>query len=172
MDQTPPEQALVIIAQYIKDFSFENPNAPGIYSALSQKAPEINIDVDVVPALLDGRVFEVVLALRVTATIGEKTAFLVELDYAGIVRVGDTMPEAAVEPLLFSETPRHLYPFARSVLATVTSDAAFPPLYVNPIDFERFYRNNKQGALAAILGTAGETPQAEAEAPAGTPETG
>ena len=48
MDQTPPEQALVIIAQYIKDFSFENPNAPGIYSALSQKAPEINIDVDVV----------------------------------------------------------------------------------------------------------------------------
>jgi preprotein translocase subunit SecB len=172
MDQNPPEQALVIMAQYIKDFSFENPSAPQIYQALSQNGPEIKFDIDIVPAALDQRVFEIVLALRVSATIGENTAFLVELDYAGIVRIGATVPEDAVESLLFSETPRHLYPFARSILAKVTGDAAFPPLFVNPIDFESYYRTNKIGALAAVLGKsqeAGDAPVAEtpgAETPA------
>ncbi len=170
MDQTPPEQALVIMAQYIKDFSFENPNAPQVYQALSQKAPEIKVDVDVVPAVLDPRVFEVVLALRIGATIDGKTAFLVELDYAGIVQIGKSVPEAALESLLFSETPRFLYPFARSVLAKVTGDAGFPPLYVNPIDFEGFYRANKVGALAAVMGTADAAPAAETTA-AAAPES-
>ena len=177
MNQTPPEQALVIMAQYIKDFSFENPNAPQIYQELSQGVPEIKVDVDVDPAVLDQRVFEVVLALRVSATIGEKTAFLVELDYAGIVQVGPSVPEAALEPLLYSETPRFLYPFARGVLAKVTGDAAFPPLFVNPIDFEGFYRSNKVGALAAVMEMAGaapaaETPAAETPAESAAPETG
>ncbi len=166
MDQTPPEPALVIMAQYIKDFSFENPNAPHVYQVLSQKAPEIDVDVDVVPTVLDKRVFEVVLALRVGATIDEKTAFLVELDYAGIVQVGPSVPEATLEQLLFSETPRFLYPFARGILAKVTGDAAFPPLFVNPIDFENFYRTNKIGALAAVVGTADAEPDTPAETPA------
>ena len=177
MDQTPPEQPLVIMAQYIKDFSFENPGAPHIYQTLSQNAPEIKVDIDVVPAFLDQRVFEVVLALRVGATIGEKTAFLVELDYAGVVQIGASVPETALESLLFSETPRHLYPFARSVLAKVTGDAAFPPLFVNPIDFEGFYRANKLGALAAVMemaeaAPAAETPAAEPPAGAAAPDAG
>ena len=177
MDQTPPEQALTIMAQYIKDFSFENPNAPHVYQALSQKAPEIKVDVDVVPAALDERVFEVVLALRIGATIDERNAFLVELDYAGIVQVGPSVPETVLEQLLFSETPRFLYPFARSILAKVTGDAAFPPLFVNPIDFEGFYRTNKVGALAAVIGTAGaapaaETPAAEVPGETAAPKTG
>ncbi len=183
MDQAPPEQALMIMAQYIKDFSFENPNSPSVYQALSQGAPEIKVDVGVNLAVMDKRIFEVVLALRVGATIGEKTAFLVELDYAGIVQTGESVPEAALEPLLFSEVPRFLFPFVRAILAKVTGDAAFPPLYVNPIDFEGFYRTNKVGALAAIIGTADaeaatEPPTAEAPAAetpaAGTaaPETG
>ncbi len=166
MDQTPPEQALVIMAQYIKDFSFENPNAPQVYQALVQKAPEIKVDVDVVPTVLDKRVFEVVLALRIDATIDEKSAFLIELDYAGIVQVGPSVPEAALEQLLFSETPRFLYPFARSILSKVTGDAAFPPLFVNPIDFEGFYRTNKLGALAAVIGTTDAVPEVETETPA------
>ncbi len=162
MDQTPPEQPLVIMAQYIKDFSFENPNAPEIYPALNENAPEIKVNIDVTPSHLDQRLYEVVLALRVSATSGEKVAFLVELDYAAIVNIGEATPEEAVEPLLFSETPRHLYPFARSILAEVTRDAAFPPLFVNPIDFEAFYQRNKKGALAETL----QPQDAEAEAKA------
>ena len=165
MDQTPPEQALVIMAQYIKDFSFENPNAPQVYQALNQGAPEIKVDVDINAAALDKRVFEVVLALRVGATISEKTAFLVELDYAGIVQIGESVTEAALEPLLFSQTPRFLYPFARAILAKATGDGAFPPLFVNPIDFEAFYRTNKIGALAAVISPAPETPAAETPPP-------
>ena len=166
MDQSPPEQALTIMAQYIKDFSFENPNSPSIYHLLSQAGPEIKVDVGVNLAVVDQRLFEVVLAVRIDATIGDKTAFLVELDYGAIVRIGTSVPEGSLEPFLFSETPRFLYPFARAILAKATSDAAFPPLYLNPIDFEAFYRANKVGALAAIIGksdaaAATETPAAE-----------
>ncbi len=177
MVQTPPEQALMIMAQYIKDFSFENPNAPHVYQALSQRAPEIKVDVGVNLAVLDQRVFEVVLALRIGATIDEKTAFLIELDYAAIVQIGKSVLEESLEPLLFSETPRFLYPFARAILARATGDAAFPPLYVNPIDFDAFYRTNKMGALATIMETAGaapaaETPAAESPAATATPDAG
>ena len=177
MDQSPPEQALSIMAQYIKDFSFENPNSPSIYHLLNQAAPEIKVDVGVNLVVVDQRLFEVVLAVRVGATIGDKTAFLVELDYGAIVQIGKSVPEGSLEPFLFSETPRFLYPFARAILAKATGDAAFPPLYLNPIDFEAFYRANKVGALAAIMdnpGTAAatETPAAEAPADAAAPEAG
>ena len=172
MDQTPPEQALMIMAQYIKDFSFENPNAPHIYQALSQGTPEIKVEADVFPAVLDKRVFEVMLSLRIDAKIEDKTAFLVELDYAGIVQIGESVPEAALERLLFSEAPRFLFPFARSILAKVTGDASFPPLFIKPIDFEGFYRTNKVGALAAVMEKANATKAAETPAEATTPETG
>jgi preprotein translocase subunit SecB len=173
MDQTPPEQALVIMAQYIKDFSFENPNAPHIYQALSQKAPEIKVEVNVDAAVLDKRAFEVMLALRVAATVDEKTAFMIELDYAGIIQIGESVPEETMEQLLFSEAPRFLFPFARGLLAKVTGDAAFPPLFINPIDFESFYRNNKVGALAALketAETADTAPAAETPAEAAPPK--
>ncbi len=169
MDQTPPEQALMIMAQYIKDFSFENPNAPHVYQALSQGTPEIKVDVDVASGVLDKRVFEVVLSLRIGATIGEKTAFLIELDYAAIIQLGPSVPEAALEQLIFSEAPGFLFPFARAVIAKVTGDAAFPPLFINPSHFESFYRANKVGALAAVMGAADAAPAAEAPA---APETG
>ena len=172
MDQTPPEQALMIMAQYIKDFSFENPSAPHIYQALSQGTPEIKVEADVFSAVLDKRVFEVMLSLRIDAKIEDKTAFLVELDYAGIIQIGESVPEAALEQLLFSEAPRFLFPFARSILAKVTGDAAFPPLFINPIDFEGFYRTNKVGALAAVMEKANATTAAETPAEATTPETG
>jgi len=161
MDQTPPEQALVIMAQYIKDFSFENPNAPHIYQALSQKAPEIKVEVNVDAAVLDKRAFEVLLALRVAATVDENAAFMIELDYAGIIQIGDSVPEETMEQLLFSEAPRFLFPFARGLLAKVTGDAAFPPLFINPIDFESFYRSNKVGALAALKEKADAAPAAD-----------
>ena len=170
MDQTPPEQALVILAQYIKDFSFENPNAPSIYQALSQRAPEIKVEVSVDAGVLDNRAFEVLLALRVGATVDDKTAFMIELDYAGIIQIGDSVPEAEMERLLFSEAPRFLFPFARGLLTKVTGDAAFPPLFINPIDFESFYRNNKVGALAAAMETPDAAPAAETPAEAAAPD--
>ncbi len=151
--ESPPEslsdQQLVIQTQYIKDLSFENPNAPEIFEVLNKQAPELNINLDVQSRLLGERTYEVVLRLRVQAKSQEKTAFLVELAYAGIVKVVDAVPEDQVHPLLMVEAPRYLFPFARSVLATATREGGFPPLLINPIDFEQFYAQRQKNASPA-----------------------
>ncbi len=152
MAEIPLERPLIIHSQYIKDFSFENPNAPEIFSALNEQGPALNITLDVQPRLLSERTYEIVLLLRVQAKVQEKTTFLIELDYAGVVKVADAVPESEMEPLLMIEAPRYFFPFARNVLATITRDGGFPPLVINPIDFEQFYarhkKNNQQTAVA------------------------
>lgn len=145
MAETKPEHPLLIQAQYIKDLSFENPNAPGIYAALAQQAPQVSINLDVASSQVGERAFEVVLRVRVNADLAGKAAFLIELDYAALVTVGAAVPAAEIEPLLLRETPRLLYPFARNTLAEVTRDGGFPSLVINPIDFDQFYRRHKRG---------------------------
>jgi preprotein translocase subunit SecB len=179
MEPSPPEHPLLIMAQYIRDFSFENPNAPEVYPALSDKPPEITVNIDVLPSQLNKRTYEIVLTLRVKAMSGDHVAFLIELDYAGIVSINQLVDEEDLELLLFIETPRHLFPFARNILANVTRDAAFPPLIVNPIDFERYYQHTKKGTLKAALAeqqqaaqTNGDSAAASAETQAAAPEAG
>lgn len=152
--ENPPERPLVIHSQYIKDFSFENPNAPEIFTALAEQTPVLNITLDVQPRQLNERTYEVVLLLRVQAEVQKKTTFLVELDYAGVVKVADTVPESDVEPLLMIEAPRYFFPFARNVLAMVTRDGGFPPLVINPIDFEQFYEQHKKTSAPAAAAQA------------------
>ncbi|MFQ5467149.1 MAG: protein-export chaperone SecB [Kiloniellaceae bacterium] len=143
------EQSLVIHTQYIKDLSFENPNAPEVFAALVEHHPEVNVNIDVNARLLGERTYESAIALRVDATIDERAGFLIEMEYAGVVSIGATVPEDQIEPLVLAETPRFLFPFARATLADITRDGGFPPLVINPIDFEQFYRRHKVGALAA-----------------------
>lgn len=149
MAETRSEPPLLIQAQYIKDLSFENPNAPGVYTAISNNPPDITVNIDINPTPLDDRVYEVVLSFRITAMSGEQTAFLIELDYAGIVTVHTSVPDEEIEKLLLTEVPRYLFPFARSTLAEVTREGSFPPLVINPIDFEQFYHHRKKNAVAA-----------------------
>lgn len=149
MAETRSEPPLLIQAQYIKDLSFENPNAPGVYTAISNNPPDITVNIDINPTPLDDRVYEVVLSFRITAMSGEQTAFLIELDYAGIVTVHTSVPDEEIEQLLLTEVPRFLFPFARSTLAEVTREGSFPPLVINPIDFEQFYHHRKKNAKAA-----------------------
>ncbi|MCH9000756.1 MAG: protein-export chaperone SecB [Proteobacteria bacterium] len=151
MDPTPPEPPMLIMAQYVKDFSFENPNAPEIYPAMSAKAPEITVNIDVIPFQRDERVYEVVLTLRINAVTGDKVAFLIELDHAAIVSIRESVDEEEKERLLLGETPRYLFPFARKILSDITQDAAFPPLVINPIDFDEYFRRQKKGTLKATL---------------------
>ena len=162
--QQTPEQVLVINTQYVKDFSFENPNAPAVYAALSEATPEIKVNIDVRSERLQDRTHEVVLRLRVEATAAKKTAFLVELDYAGIVTLGESVAGADSEVLLMIEAPRYLFPFARSILAEATRDGAFPPLVINPIDFVQLYRMHKSRAAERGNGEAAETKSAAPEA--------
>ncbi len=151
MDRTPPDHAMLIVAQYVKDFSFENPNAPEIYPAMSEQSPEITVNIDVVPTHRTERVYEVVLTLRIKAVTGDKVAFLIELDHAAIVSIGESVNEEEKERLLLGETPRYLFPFSRKILSDITLEAAFPPLVINPIDFDEYFNRNKKGTLKATL---------------------
>ncbi len=144
MAEAPPDQPLVIHTQYIKDLSFENPNAPGIFTNPNSGQPALNISLDVRSKKLSERTFEVVLTLRAQATSEETTAFLAELDYAGMVSVAASVAEADVERLVNVEVPRFLFPFARNMLAVVTREGGFPPLFVNPIDFASIHARHKQ----------------------------
>jgi len=130
--------------QYIKDLSFENPRAPGIYQNFQE--PDVNINVNVGARNLAERVFEVILRISVDAKTGDQTTFLVELDYAGIAQVAPEVDAESVQPLVLIEGPRLLFPFARTIIANLTRDAGFPLLLLAQMDFVSMYRNGIQAA--------------------------
>ncbi len=151
-----------IQTQYVKDLSFENPGAPEVYGVLSRSQPEVSVNIDIATRHLIERIFEVVLNLQVSAKVEDKTAFLVDLHYAALIDVHKDLPEAEIEALLLREGPRFIFPFARSVVADVTREGGFPPLAINPIDFDRFYEHKKQARANGEANgeTNGESPPA------------
>ena len=134
VDETP---GLMIGAQYIKDLSFENPQGPEVLASL-QETPQVSIEVHTNVRALSGGAHEVTLFVRGEAETDDKTVFIIELTYGGIITVNITDPEI-IKPLLLIEAPRHLFPFARAIVANVTRDGGFPPLLINPLDFAAMY---------------------------------
>jgi preprotein translocase subunit SecB len=127
-----------ILAQYVKDLSFENPNAP---ASLQQGTgqPKIDINVNVTVKKQGEDVFEVELKLTSSAVFENgKTAFIAELLYGGLFGLKN-VPEEHLELFLVVEAPRQLFPFARRILADATRDGGFPPLMLDPIDFAQLY---------------------------------
>ncbi len=137
------EPRLLLNSHYIKDLSFENPHAPLIYGEL-QKGPTIDVNIDVDLQHLQDQLHEVVLKLRVKATIEETVAFIVELDMAGLATIGKHVSPEECERMLITEVPRYLFPFARAVVSDMTRDGGFPPLLINPISFDDLYRNRQE----------------------------
>ena len=128
-----PEVRLLIHRHYIKDLSVENPNAPGIFTTREQ--PKVQVQLDVRANRVVDRIFEVVLTVKVEAKVEEKAAFLIELDFAALCKLGDSLEESAFEKILAVEVPQLLFPFARNIVADVTRDSGYPPLLINPVDF-------------------------------------
>ena len=141
---------LLIHNQYLKDLSFESPAGPARLADL-QQGPDIKVDIKVDTHNLEGRRYETVLSIDVSAKVGERTAFLIELQFAGIVTIGDKVEDEHVDPLLKVEAPRFLFPFARNVLADVTRQGGFPPLLINPIDFGQMYLKERAAAQGVSL---------------------
>lgn len=134
--------------QYIKDLSFENPRAP--QSLIEQKQPQLSLNVTVNTKQFDPRTFEVALTIEASAQTPEKEPlFMLELIYAGTVSLGE-VPQEAVGPLLFIETPRLLFPFARAIVANATREAGFPPLNIAPVDFVALYRQQLEASGGQI----------------------
>ncbi|MGB0681314.1 MAG: protein-export chaperone SecB [Magnetovibrionaceae bacterium] len=145
------EQPLVVNAQYIKDLSFEAPTTPTIFAMMQQEKPDIQVNIDCRAEPLQDRVFEVVLEIKGECTVGESTAFVAEISYAGVFTVN--VPDEHRQPVLLIECPRLIFPFARAVLADVTRDGGFPPLMLGPVDFVAMYRNTLE-RMAAEKGEA------------------
>lgn len=141
------DQQFIVNAQYIKDLSFENPRAP--HSLLQQKEPpEVQLGVDVKAQALGQDVFEVLLSVSAKANAGGEVVFVTELAYAAVVTIRN-VPQEHVPVLLLVETPRLLFPFARSVVANATREGGFPPLLIHPIDFADLLRRQQADAAAA-----------------------
>ncbi len=134
--ETGPQ--LNALAQYIKDLSFENPNAPNSL-APQDKGPNIAIQVNVNAKQLTETDFEVSLSLEGSAGEAPTTLFKFELDYAGVFRVRN-IPSEQVHPVVMIECPRLLFPFARQIIADAVRNGGFPPLFIDPIDFPGLYR--------------------------------
>lgn len=140
-----PAYQLIINTQYLKDLSFESPRAPQTLMG-QREAPEVNLTADVKARSLGPEVFEVVLNMGAHARQKEEPVFVVELSYAAVVTVKDA-PAELVPLLVFVETPRILFPFARAVIASATREGGFPPLLINPIDFADLLRREHERAL-------------------------
>jgi preprotein translocase subunit SecB len=154
MAEEAAQPPLTINTQYVKDHSFENPNAPGIYGTMRTEKPDLNVSVEVTPTQLQDRVYEVVLGLRASAKVGDTTAFMAELDYAAVISLAEGLTEDMRERLVMVEVPRHLFPFARAILADDTRDGGFPPLMMSPIDFAQLYVSRRAQAQAAAPASA------------------
>jgi preprotein translocase subunit SecB len=134
--QTGPQ--LNVLGQYIKDFSFENPNAPRSL-APSQAQPAINIQINVNAAPLSETDFEVMLTLEGKAENSGTVLFVFDLTFAGVFRI-QNVPKEHVPPLVMIECPRLLFPFAREIIATSVRNGGFPPLLLDPVDFVALYQ--------------------------------
>lgn len=136
------DSGFTIHTQYIKDLSVENPNAPHIFMEMKE-APGVTVNLDVTASRLQENTYEVVLHANVRATVQDKSAFIIELSYGGVVTIeGETTPDQR-ETLLLIEAPRYLFPVARNVIGGATRDAGYPPLLINPVDFAKLYREQK-----------------------------
>jgi preprotein translocase subunit SecB len=126
---------------YVKDASIEVPNAPQIFT--ERTAPQVNVEIGNSAQRLEEGVFEVSIKVTVTAKIGEKTAFLVEVTQAGIFAIRN-VPEENLEIIVGVTCPNILFPYAREAVSDMVTRAGFAPVLLNPINFEALYMQQKQ----------------------------
>ena len=139
--QNATASSFAINAQYVKDLSFENPNIPGLLTLEAEPSVEMNIDVK--GSNLDNDFYEVVLTLSCKGTSGETTLFVAELSYASLISLND-VPEEQIQRILFVECPILMFPFARNIIADATRDGGYPPILMQPVDFQAIFDKGTQ----------------------------
>lgn len=136
-----PQPQLSVLAQYIKDLSFENPNAPR--SLMPGQQPQINIQINVDANPLSETDIEVALRLEGRAEHESNVMFAFELTFAGVFRV-QNVPQESLQAIVLIECPGLLFPFAREIVATIVRNGGFPPLLLDPFDFVALYRQKME----------------------------
>jgi len=149
-----------VLAQYVRDLSFENPNAPASLQTMSTAKPAIDVNVNVGARKVNDEVFEVELKISAKATHkdeqdNDQVAFVVELAYGALFGIRN-VPEDALKPFLLIQAPNLMFPFARRIVADSSRDGGFPPLLLEPISFEALYRSQveQEAQQAAATGSA------------------
>ena len=144
-----------IISQYIKDLSVENSNAPESFQW--EEAPQMDVQFNIASRQISEEVHEVELKISVAAKASKGTAYLVDLAYCGLIGMRN-LEEAQAHAFTFAEAPRQLFPFARRIIADAVRDAGYPPLMLEPLDFNGLYLEQlmaqQQGAEGAPVGNA------------------
>lgn len=147
------QPSLRVLAQYLKDHSFENPKAPMSYMD-NGGAPGMEVNVDVGARGLGQNQFEVELTIAARAKRGADLIFVVETTYAGLFEIVN-VPAEQLEPIMLIECPRLLFPFARQIIADTTTAGNYPPVMLDPIDFLAIYQHRQaQQTQATAVGNA------------------
>ena len=144
-DQVP---GFAIEKIYIKDLSLEIPNAPQIF--MQRETPQVGVELGHNATKLDEGVFQVVITVTVTSKIEDKTVFLVEVAQAGIFQVRN-IPDENLEVVLSVACPNILFPYAREAVSDTITRAGFPPVLLNPINFEALYAQQKQQQAESVV---------------------
>jgi len=149
---------ITIHAQYVRDLSFENPLAPNSMRA-GLAMPEMNVNIGMDARSIEDKelknLYEVALTISATAERDGEKVFIAELIYGVTVSIGEVVPEDQHHPLLLIEIPRIAFPFARQILATVTSQGGYPPLLLTPVDFQALYMERFKKEIAEAREAAG-----------------
>ncbi len=144
-NETAREFALQRI--YVKDISFETPNSPTIFT--EEWKPESNLNLNSSVNKLDDKTYEVVLTITVTTKVGDKTAFLVEVQQAGIFVV-QGFPDNEMGHMMGAYCPNLLFPYAREVVSDLVSKGSFPQLLLTPVNFDALYAQHLQEAQRKV----------------------
>lgn len=155
------EMPINILAQYVRDISFENPNSPESLRA-GQANPDMDINIGMDARKLSDEdiehLYEVVINFRAVAKRGEDPVFLVELQYGVTVALND-VPVENHHPILLIEVPRLAFPYVRQIVSDLTVQGGYPPLILNPVDFQALYMERFKDEIAAAQNAAGEAPK-------------
>jgi preprotein translocase subunit SecB len=142
-EPTAGQQAQIrVIAQYIKDLSFENPNVNKLVENQGEP-PNLRVEVNVNANKVSDKTFESAIQLKAQATNNVGTIYDLELSYGGMFQI-ENMPEPSMEPFLLINCPALLFPFARRLVADLTREGGFPPLLLDPIDFASLFVKRQQ----------------------------
>jgi preprotein translocase subunit SecB len=148
--ENPP--GIRILAQYIRDLSFESPHAPeSLRAGVAQ--PQIDLGVELNARGRPDGFFDVELKLSARAMRENDAVFHVELLYGGLFQIVG-VPEADLEAVLMIECPRFLFPFARQIIATLTGEGGFPPFMLEPMDFAAIYASRRAAQAGQTVGQA------------------
>lgn len=146
------EHPVKIHQQFIRDLSFENVTAPEESGAPQSGGPDVQVEVNVQARELEKasmpNSYEVMLRLRVTATLPDTPIFMIELDYTTILTVDEKVPKENHHALLFIEIPRYSFPYAAQIISTTCVQGGFPPFFLTPVDFHALYMERFKDELA------------------------